>query len=423
MRLLPFWLACVTGLVYQPTELQAELLASNEVTVGSNCPSRLQQVVLTGQQLPALTGLPVSRLMLSRWSGTAMQPVVFQIDRRDEDDRYLFSADTAAGTHSQHPEFDANDELVFIFSDAGQRLPSQSKEYRSGRFIELGIQDSGLQEQRWIYLSLSDSVVKPSGKKYIKYYPDADSIATDLYRLGFSRQSPFLMDSFNWWDAPAKQWSLDLLDTMKIRHNGKLLGLIDFKRTQDDYSSRLTAIKRGPVRVIRRTENRVRVFLGLKTPALTIDYVLAADGFVMDTTVDIPFSMGMLFSRIETLTTVDWKKQPDLASMLVSNTQLSGDLQIDGVMTEQKQAFNKISDTRFKITSPSGVMQVSLDIPENFPIKAFLYLRDALNEADPPETVEGQFGNVGFRTTGWENIDSSVHHLRFTVCLYPENRS
>lgn len=417
MRLFLLWLVCVTGLVSQPTALQAELLASNLVTVASSCPSRLQPVVLTGQQLPALTGLPVPRLMLYRWSGTDMQPVVFQIDRRDEDDRYLFSADT----DKQQADFDANDELVFIFSDAGQRLPSQSEEYRSGRFIELGIQNPGLQEQHWIYVSLSDSIVKPSGKKYISYYPDADSITTDLYRLGFSRQSPFLVDSFNWWDAPAKQWSLDLLDTMKIRHNGKLLGLIDFKRTQDDYSSRLTAIKRGPVRVIRRTENRVRVFLGLKTPVLMIDYVLAADGFVMDTTVDIPFSMGMFFSQIETLTTVDWKKQPGLTSMLVSNTQLSGDLQIDGAMTKQKQAFNKISDTGFKITSPSGVMQVSLDIPEDFPIKAFLYLRDVLNEPDPPETVEGQFGNVGFRTTGWEHIDSRVHHLRFTVCLYSKH--
>ncbi|MCK5664099.1 MAG: hypothetical protein KAI17_11460, partial [Thiotrichaceae bacterium] len=57
------------------------------------------------------------------------------------------------------------------------------------------------------------------------------------------------------------------------------------------------------------------------------------------------------------------------------------------------------------------------DIPDDFPIESNLYLRDAVDEADPPENHPGQFGNIGFKTTGWENIDNKLYHLKFTVCV------
>jgi hypothetical protein len=299
-------------------------------------------------------------------------------------------------------------------------MPSQSDEVVSeGRLIEIQFNDNHQQIQNWVYVKLLNAPVQFSLQRYINYNPETDSVSTGLYQLGFSRQMPFLVDRFSWWDKSSKQWSPDLLDTMKIRHSGKLFGLFGFGRTHEDYSSKLVAVKVGPVRVIRRTENRVRVFLGLKSPVLYIDYVLAPDGFVMDTLIDIPFSMGLVFSQLETLTTVDWRSEPGLPAMFVSHEKLSGKLPIDGAMSEKKAAFNKIRATSFGIENSLGTMQVRLDIPDNFPIEAFLYLRDEVHKPDPPENIAGQFGNVGFKTTGWENIDTEIKHLLFTVCLFP----
>jgi hypothetical protein len=204
---------------------------------------------------------------------------------------------------------------------------------------------------------------------------------------------------------------------MKIRHQGSLFGLFDFRRTQEDYRSQLVAAKNGPLRTILRTENRVRIWWKLGTPALYIDYVMMPDGFVMDSIIDIPFNIGLFMSNVETLTTVDWNPDPDLPPMYISSPYSAESLPIDGSMSPHKQQFNGIKGDRFSVSSAWGTLLTRLEIPQSFPIEATLYLSDRSNHADPPEERMGEFGNVGFLTTGWENIDTEVHHLKFTVCM------
>jgi hypothetical protein len=62
-------------------------------------------------------------------------------------------------------------------------------------------------------------------------------------------------------------------------------------------------------------------------------------------------------------------------------------------------------------------MSVRLQVPAGVPVIPWLYLQDARDRPDPPERHPGQFGNMGFRTTGWEHIDAGVHHLKLSVCL------
>ncbi len=130
-----------------------------------------------------------------------------------------------------------------------------------------------LDNPRFIYINIDSSKIsEPAGKeKYLNYNKTDDVVATDNFKIGFSELKPFLVDEFHW-KLDNGQWSDDLSDMMKIRHKGRFLGL-KFRRTQDDYSSVLTAVKQGPLRVIRRTENRIKVFWKLKTPALLIDYM------------------------------------------------------------------------------------------------------------------------------------------------------
>jgi len=204
---------------------------------------------------------------------------------------------------------------------------------------------------------------------------------------------------------------------MKIRHQGVMFGFISFKRSAKDYSSRLTRVKTGPLRVIRRTENHVRIVWQLKTPALYVDYVMMPDSFIMDTIVDIPFNLGLFFSDVETLTTVDWRSGPALPELTISSPAITANLVANGRMSDKKKHFNSVSDNRFSVHNAYGSIFVRLDIPDDFPIEPWLYLSDQADEPDPPENQAGQFGNVGYRTTGWENIDTEVHHLKFTTCM------
>jgi hypothetical protein len=400
------------------TAADSGLVLASAPAAAQPCSSDNQLIVLSGDQLEPLLGTAVEQLALFRASDSGTTPISFQLDRKDAFDRYIIEQSEVAPSNGAR--LDANDELVFLATDAGRRLGEVPSEFGATRLVEIKLPGGNDSQAGWIYVSNnSDSKATP-GANYVRYDRKSDVLSTATYRIGFDGQWPFLVDSFHWRSAGG--WSSNLTDTMKIRHRGRFLGLIPFQRTHGDYRSDLITVKTGPLRVIRRTENRIRVLWHLKTPALYIDYVMAPSGFTMDTVIEIPFNVGLFFSDLETLTSVDWRADGALPRFEVSSLAHHRALSIDGRMSREKRDFNLLQGNRFAIDSSVGAMVVSLEIPPQVPITPWLYLRDALDEPDPPENDAGQFGNVGFKTTGWEGIDREVHHVKFSVCLEPKQR-
>lgn len=380
----------------------------------TNCGSPDALVVVVADKLPALLGKPIQKITLLHYRDQQLSPITVQIDQRDADGRYLL--DEVSASENQMPVLKPNDEIVFRLADYAARRPPAVANTEQASLIEIEVNDSQHGQTGWVYAGLSDSTENVPTRKLIRYSPTTDSVETGTYNIGFSRQHPFLIDSFHWRLA-TNRWSPNVLDAMKIRHQGSMFGFISFRRTANDYSSRLTRVKTGPLRVIRRTENRVRILWKLKTPALYIDYVMMPDSFIMDTVVDIPFNLGLFFSDVETLTTVDWRNAPGLPELTIRSPGTSSSLVVDGQMSDEESQFNTVSDTRLSVHSAWGSVFLNLDIPDDFPIQPWLYLNDQADVADPPENQAGQFGNVGYRTTGWENIDTEVHHLKVTTCV------
>lgn len=378
----------------------------------SSCATSRAITVISGDALNGLTGTPAQQVSLYRYSNSKLSPIDVQIDQRDSDGLYLLN---------EQSDVDKNDELVFATADIGSRLPADSARRKQLQLTELRISAAAGRAGGWVYASPLKVRRLVTATPRITYSQSEDSIETDIYRIGFSSRTPFLVDSLQWNLGKDNQWSPDLIDSMKIRHQGKLFGLISFERSQKDYTSLLAEVKTGPFRVIRRTANRVRVFWQLDSPSLNIDYVMSPDGFVMDTVIDIPFSPGLFFSSLETLTTVDWNPSPELPPIFIASGDGSTRLRISGKTSEKVDAFNRLADKRFLVQTRLGTMDTRLDIPENLPVKSILYLRDDIAVADPPEQFSGQFGNVGFRTTGWEDINAGIHHLKFTVCFSSGN--
>jgi len=408
-------IACCLGATFKITH--AQIVTTEKVRLASACPSEQGLAVVAGSSVPALLGTPVQQISLLNYSQGRLSPVSFQIDQKDRQGRYLVEAVPPDTLESQAAALDENDELIFRFKDSGNKLPGTSEFVGLYSLVEIQVTDANSESSGWIYASISDRNKPLPANKLIRYLPDTDSVQSDLYHIGFSEQLPFLLDTFHWKLDGNQAWSPDTSDTMKIRHRGTFLGFIPFQRTQNDYSSRLVSVKEGPLRVIRRTSNRIRMLWQLKTPALYVDYVMMPDGFIMDTIIDIPFNIGLFFSNVETLTTMDWNDDPDLPKLTIHSPDSVMKLPVDGHMSAEKQAFNTVNSNHFSVSSSFGDLWVQLDIPDDFPIQSWLYLRDDIAEPDPPENHAGQFGNVGFRTTEWERIDSKVHHMTFTICM------
>ncbi len=388
----------------------AEILAMYSPATTAACTSRHSLTVLRGNQLPELLGSRIDGIRLYRSDDGQLRPVPVQIDRKDEANRYLLE-DEAAEAGAVLGE---NDEIVFLQAETGDRLPDGGS---SQALVELELTGAPGQPAAWLYAQAAAPADDTDFDHSVRYYPESNSVRTDLYTIGFSASHPFLINSLSWKLPDRDDWSPDISDTMKIRHQGSLFGFMDFRRTQDDYQSRLVAVKGGPLRVILRTENRVRIWWKLDTPALYIDYVMMPDGFVMDSIIDIPFNIGLFMSDLETLTTVDWNQSPDLPALFISSPYTGSPLPVNGSMSPKKWHFSGLHGDHFAVSSIWGTLDTRLEIPPEFPLEASLYLRDNVTQPDPPEERIGQFGNVGFLTTGWENIDTEAHHLKFTVCM------
>ncbi|MEE9494199.1 MAG: hypothetical protein V3W04_12555 [Gammaproteobacteria bacterium] len=398
------WLS-LTSLLFM-SELGVASVSGNLI---QNCSSQNSLVVLRGQQFPQALGVAVERLSLRVWDGRSFLPIPLQIDQRDKHKRYRLPEVTHAGLAM-------NDELVFRQQQAGQRAPEKVDAVLAEIKVADDIKVPG-DTSRWVYLWRADKPEVLTENPLVAYDREKDRISTATYQLGFSTDRPFLIDQFRWQNVAGGTYSANIVDTMKIRHQGKLFGLMSFRRTQQDYTSKLTVIKQGPLRVIRRTENRVRVFWQLKSPSLLIDYVMMPDGFIMDTLIDLPFRIGAFFSQLETLTTVDWQQSLSTGRMRILDHKGNPSFVIDGEMTEHETALNQLRGTVFNLSSPWGNIRLSLDIPKSLPLQSWLYYMDDMHKQDSPEMQSGQFGNMGFRTTGWERLGRGVKHVRFDACL------
>jgi len=373
-------------------------------------------VVLTGREIPSLQGIPVSRISLYARHRAELKPIPFQIDRRDRKGDFRIPLSDRERKKAEQSLFDENDECVFMAGDVGRRMESFPGNLRAASVVEMEITDPGTGRTGWVYaLAAPRGIAKRSRRDYISYHSRDDSVESESYRIAFSKKLPFLVSTLRWKQKGTGRYSPDFADTMKVRHRGRLFHQFAFLRTQDDYTSRIVAVKDGPVRVIRRTANRVRILWKLRTPSISIDYVCYRNAFYMDTLIDIPFRIGWFFSDVETLMTMDGNDDPAVPQRKVYSKSTPQGLVINGMMSDAKRAFNASGDTAFSISSSDGLILVGLNLEKDFPIRYRAYLMDDKNMPDPPENIPGQFGNLGFLTTNWEAVDTARHHMIFNV--------
>lgn len=313
---------------------------------------------------------------------------------------------------------DENDECVFMSGDLGEKLEPFPENIDIAGATQLEIQDPVTKEKKWIYLLVhGEEAPEKTSKDYIRYHAYRDAIESDVYRIAFSRKSLFLIDTLQWKDAHSQQNSPNLTDTMKVRHRGKLFHQFNFLRTQSDNKSTLLGVKDGPVRVIRRTQNKVRIILKLRSPSIHIDYICYPNAFFMDTLIDIPFRIGWFFSNVDTLMTIDGNDDPSLPTFKVFTRSNKEGVIVDGKMSEEEKDLSSSGDKDMVISSPFGQILVALDIAKDFPIRQQIYYVDDQSKPDPPENISGQYGNGGFLTTGWENLGNDIYHMMFRVYM------
>ncbi len=185
----------------------------------------------------------------------------------------------------------------------------------------------------------------------------------------------------------------------------------------DELRALALSIKDGPIRVIRQTRNQVRVVWRFKSPSVDIDYVLYGNHILMDTLLDLPFPIGWLFKELTTFASLDMSPGHNL-QLYVPDTQEW--LAMDGRMSVQEMQFNRAGHKDFVLNHPDGTLAGTSYLSHSLPIYWQITLQDDVQQPDPPETIPGQIGNIGFDTRNWESVDGRVHHLYYSFYLLQE---
>lgn len=395
----------------------ADAVESSQLRIVYPIASPYYPVILRGAQLTPLLG--ASRVHITAYvhHGDRFAPIPFQIDRRDERGQLLLD-DAMPAALARDAHFSVQDECVFMASDLGERGAVPVAELQLEKVVEIELRDPKSGQHGWVYLLVRPDVpsaMPTSG--YVRYLADRDALATDTYRLAFSHQMPMLANSVQWFDPRAKAYGINVLDVMKIRHTGRFLGGFTFRRGVEDYRSSLVGVRVGPVRVIRRTENSIRVLLGFRSPTITVDYISYAQAILADIRMDVPFRNDWFFSDLVSVTTWDGNDAPDYPASTVYSHSSPDGFRINGQMSAAKRRFNASGDGAFALVNKYGTLLVTMDFPAEEPIRRQVYVMDDRAALDPPDNIHGQFGNIGFRMTGWEKLARGTHHLTYRAML------
>jgi hypothetical protein len=237
-------------------------------------------VVISGGDLPALQGIPVDEVVGFRFQG-GWQQVPVQIDERKRVDYGVVYNQGPVGVGSlaytdgltytgpdDDPTLDANDELVFMAMDAGDRAGAGAGR-PAGVFGEPALEveivdplDGGV---GYVYLFRSDGSLAPgAGRSYVSYTfnllagdyipnyglmagpnPEDSEAFSPYYRTHFSDR--WIRDEVNVFAGTAS--GADILD----RHKN-MFGPGNCARTENTFSNgegAFFANKSGPVRAIR----------------------------------------------------------------------------------------------------------------------------------------------------------------------------
>lgn len=368
-------------------------------------------VILRGAQLAPLLGENRANIVAYVFHGDTRRTIPLQIDRRDAHGQLLLD-DAMPAALARAPRFSAEDECVFMAGDVGEQARSQFAD--DGKTLELALHDAKTNQRGWVYLAVAATAPAASvAAPYVRYLAAEDALQSATYQLGFSRSMPMLAQSLRWFDPQLNTYGVNLIDTMKIRHYGRFLGGFRFRRGVEDYRSALVGIRSGPVRVIRRTENSIRVLLGFRSPTITVDYVGYAHAILADIRLHVPFRNDWFFSDLVSVTTWDGNDSPDYPPSRVYSRSVPQGFTIDGRMNDAKRRFNASGDGAFALVNRYGTLLVTMDFAAEEPIHRAVYLVDDRSALDPPENVPGQFGNLGFRITGWEKLARGTHHLTY----------
>ena len=240
-----------------------------------NLPIYPLPLVFKGEQIPNLIGEKPENISLWSFSKGKFQTIPLQIDQVDDKGWVSFNP------KRKTPGIQKMDQILWKKEDMGQKAPKNAFPHLFEKLDSKGIlletEIIHKKNSSWVYFLISPTPFNPKVESSIQYFPEDDFIITPRYYLGF--QKVILANRFGWMQKD-RNLGPNLLNRVSVHFRGKVfLGLFPVKLTEENLQNERIAYKKGPVRVIKRTQSTPRLPLGFKGPASITDYFCSENAY------------------------------------------------------------------------------------------------------------------------------------------------
>lgn len=377
----------------------------------ADTPVRFGDVVrIAANDFAFFDGYSVDCLGLVACVHAACHAIPFQIDERDATGAWALDQGPEANFDDPPGVLDGNDFLFFMAADAGDQVqPADLPRYAAG--AEITIHDPLTGSTRWTYLfAVSDAAscgaAPHSGTAFVQYDPTTDRVRAGEVSLGFSRGVPAYLAI-----ADGRAGSeVNLLDRFKVRATATFLwGLIRFSWSEDDLSTQFSAWRQGPIRVIRRQRQWMRIGWGIRAPIFGSYTYFYRDFAELPVGLYLNFPPRYFFGNIAVSAILDFR---DLKGWSLLTPSLAAPIPIDGVMTTQKAALNRSADSWFALLGPRITLVQTMSVgPSLASVRRRLLYREDGDKPEPPEAVPGEEPGIGYQLDQWNRVGAGAHQL------------
>lgn len=358
--------------------------------------------VVEGQVVPSLHGRTIANLRVFAFIGKTFTPIPFQIDERDRRERWVLESDTHPNPDNPLGLFDANNVIVFMNRDLGERGSPARTVSEAALWIEVRVGDE-THPIGFAYIGVfptSPEVQSPPPS--VRCETERDRVYAERYALAFGAPLPTHLAFVE----KLGDFGTNAIAGVRAVGEVRLLGgLFALHRSEQDMRMEGVTYRAGPVRVIRRARYWIPLPLGFRAQG-RFDLLFYRDFVEGTTTVKIKIPPRLVLGDGELKAYFDFLHLPDARPILEDKHQ--GNL-TNGYHTNNEQVLSEGPTRWAALLRPDGKVVLLVVRLEG----ALQQLEQQLYFDNPPDGQGNDGGQTrfGFLFSHLNRLTTGTHRL------------
>ena len=397
-------------------------------------------LIMTGQELQPVVGSEIGKIRLFAFDGVTRRVIPFQIDERDSADNWVwdrvigrpdttFANDPGQTTPSmlvqQHVRrrddedpagselFDANDMLVFLARDMGDKNAELLNDPHGDTVLEIEVTDPVDGAKGWAYLvSFSGDPPPLSRVRYMQHSRNQRRIRTPSYEFSYSDTHVACLDDLRIKGFP-------VVDRVTIKGKvdvrlGFLKDAIEFG--EEEIHGYIEGIIEGPVRIVKRSVVHLDILFVMRTPDTVCEH------FYYPNYAKVPLCLPIRFPVTKASVLLLTKlNQSNILRTLIG--EMDGSVSRHGSVTDNCSPVHELPVEWIAFDTEKGSVLSILDLPDSIAAHADAVpcLCDAGGSNIEVEIATGAEPVAGFAVTSRKGCPAGPHvlHGNYLISTLP----